>query len=306
MCEMLTDSPSPSACRPVPLVPTRYAAISVLPWPGVSAWPAPSAAAVISETRITIGVRSWRKIDGNSVPPTRTGHGSRIVDGRRRRGRGTRDRGRDGLRAGHRFRVGDGEGRELRAARRGTEDESGVGQRRRDQVGRVGRESMRHARVAHEAVDRSERDTGAVGHDLAPADPLGERSIGVADLDAGVGDRRRQHRFEGTDLAHRREAADTRRERQPRLERLEPQRRTPGRQVDRARDRPASSHPAGVDLVVGHRAVAVEVEALARLERGDLGLVDNDIEQHAIGFDANLGVVVDREVAEWMRRGDRR
>ncbi len=48
--------------------------MSVLPWPGVRAWPAPSAAAVRIETRSTTGERSVeRKIDGSSPPVTPPG-----------------------------------------------------------------------------------------------------------------------------------------------------------------------------------------------------------------------------------------
>ena len=74
VCDTLTDSPRPSACSGRPRVPTRYAAISVLPCPGVRACPAPSAAAVRSETSRTTGVRSAeRKIDGRSPVPTPPG-----------------------------------------------------------------------------------------------------------------------------------------------------------------------------------------------------------------------------------------
>ena len=54
------------------------------------------------------------------------------------------------------------------------------------------------------------------------------------------------------------------------------------------------------------RPVAVEVEALARLERGDLGLVDDDVEHHPRRLDADPRVVVDREVAERVRQRDGR
>ena len=74
VCDTLTDRPSPTACIGRPRVPTRYAAISVLPWPGVSACPAPSAIAVRTDNSNTIGVRvASRKIDGTSPPPTPPG-----------------------------------------------------------------------------------------------------------------------------------------------------------------------------------------------------------------------------------------
>ena len=74
VCDTLTDSPSPTAWSGRPRVPTRYAAISVLPCPGVRAWPAPRAAAVNNDTSRITGVRSAeRKIDGRSPVPTPPG-----------------------------------------------------------------------------------------------------------------------------------------------------------------------------------------------------------------------------------------
>ena len=72
MCEIATDKPNPTAWIGVPRDPTRYAAINVLPWPGVSAWPAPIRTALRSEPRRTSGVRSAvRKMLGSSpaTPP---------------------------------------------------------------------------------------------------------------------------------------------------------------------------------------------------------------------------------------------
>ncbi len=88
MCEIATDSPRPAAWSGVPRVPTRYAAISVLPWPGVSAWPAPNANAVTSERAMISGVRSTTlKIVGSSAatPPGTRGWvaGRQRVIGRR-------------------------------------------------------------------------------------------------------------------------------------------------------------------------------------------------------------------------------
>ena len=59
--------------------------------------------------------------------------------------------------------------------------------------------------------------------------------------------------------------------------------------------------------VVGHRRRSSSVSrSLAGLEGRDLRLVDDDVEEHPVRFDAQLGVVVDREVAERVRGDDRR
>ncbi len=60
-----------------------------------------------------------------------------------------------------------------------------------------------------------------------------------------------------------------------------------------------------IDLLVRYGPVGVKVERLTLLERGDLGLVDHDIEQDPRRLDPHLGVVIDREVAERMRGGER-
>ena len=74
MCDRATDSPSPTACNGRPWVPTRYAAIRVLPCPGVTACHAPSPAAVNTDRIRTSGVRSAvRKIDGSSPAVTPPG-----------------------------------------------------------------------------------------------------------------------------------------------------------------------------------------------------------------------------------------
>ena len=90
VCDTLTDSPSPTAWSGVPRVPTRYAAISVLPCPGVRAWPAPSAAAVSNDTSRTTGVRSvvaedrWQVAGPDAARHAGNGHWARD---RGRRGR---------------------------------------------------------------------------------------------------------------------------------------------------------------------------------------------------------------------------
>ncbi len=73
MCETLTAIPRPTAWRGVPRVPTRYAAMRVLPWPGVSAWPAPSAAAVRRASNARIGVAgALRRMSGIAPSPPGT------------------------------------------------------------------------------------------------------------------------------------------------------------------------------------------------------------------------------------------
>ena len=61
---------------------------------------------------------------------------------------------------------------------------------------------------------------------------------------------------------------------------------------------------AGIDLLGRHRGVAVEVEVEPLLERRDLGLVDHEVDEDAVGADPDRGVVVDREVAQRVRGGD--
>lgn len=53
----VTTPPSTRASVAVPLLPTRYAATSVLSWPGVSAWSAPSTAAATSNPTMASGDR---------------------------------------------------------------------------------------------------------------------------------------------------------------------------------------------------------------------------------------------------------
>ena len=61
-----------------------------------------------------------------------------------------------------------------------------------------------------------------------------------------------------------------------------------------------------VQLGIRDFAVLVRVERLARLERRDLGLVDDEVEGDPVGFDPEPRVVVDREVAERVGEHDRR
>ena len=106
--------------------------------------------------------------------------------------------------------------------------------------------------------------------------------------------------------AHRRQPARTRRERQP----GGLQRRHDGCSVGGQGQLGGNLRALGgsprrrlglVDL-----AVAIEVECGPCLERRDLGLVDDDIEQDSIDLDPDPGVVVDREVAERMRQHEGR
>src|SRR5215470_1867613 len=61
-------SPRISACRAVPREPTREAATTVLPWPGSSAWNAPSAAATRSAIATTLTVSSRVVIRSVNAP----------------------------------------------------------------------------------------------------------------------------------------------------------------------------------------------------------------------------------------------
>ena len=70
--------------------------------------------------------------------------------------------------------------------------------------------------------------------------------------------------------------------------------------------RSAGRHAASLQLGVGNFAILVRVERLPRLECRNLGLVNDEIEGDAVGFDPEPGVVVDREIAERMGQHDRR
>ena len=78
------------------------------------------------------------------------------------------------------------------------------------------------------------------------------------------------------------------------------------RQSQRRLETVAGGDPPGIGLLVGDLAVAIGVEVETRLEGRDLGLVDDDVEEDPVRLDADARVVVDREVAERMRRGQRR
>ena len=59
VCDTVTVSPSAAAWRAEPREPTRYAAMTVLPCPGETAWSAPRPAASRSEPMSASGVRSF-------------------------------------------------------------------------------------------------------------------------------------------------------------------------------------------------------------------------------------------------------
>ena len=167
VCDTATDRPSPTAWIGVPRVPTRYAAISVLPWPGVRAWPAPRANAVSErdeqDERGEVGRRG--RSSGSSPPPTPPGTAPAP------RHRAPASRRRDlGRRGGH-GRSPPGPVADV-AIERGRPDV----ERLADQVGRVAPSAAALGLVAgrpwvssdHAVADRD---------DLAPADPLGVRGV---------------------------------------------------------------------------------------------------------------------------------
>ena len=73
VCETVTLNPRATAWTAVPRVPTRYAPIRVLPWPGVIACPAPRAIAASNEPKSTIGERSRVWSRPAMSPPTPPG-----------------------------------------------------------------------------------------------------------------------------------------------------------------------------------------------------------------------------------------
>ena len=199
VCEKVTDSPSPAAWSGVPRVPTRYAAISVLPWPGVSAWPAPSAAAVRIEMSRTSGDRSAvRKIEGRSplvTPPGTPAAVAGTAVGRRPgpcRPRQSRRRWRGGRR--HLARPGSGDASAMSNA--GSVGPPGVAtiatdvsaERLGQQVRRIGGQPGRRVLGSERAVAAGQRHRRARDHDLAPAEPLAEGRVGVVDrVPAAIG-----------------------------------------------------------------------------------------------------------------------
>ena len=71
-----------------------------------------------------------------------------------------------------------------------------------------------------------------------------------------------------------------------------------------ATDRRAARLPRGRQLGCRQGAIRIGIERLPGLEGRDLGLVDDDVEQHPRRLDPDPRVVVDREVAERMRQCD--
>ena len=130
----------------------------------------------------------------------------------------------------------------------------------------------------------------AAHHDLAPAQPAGERV--VAELDGAlVVYPSREVELDPCEL----QAPLTRRE----------------------RDRPAGGQRQGDGVAVqhqmeppdGHAALATQHLGrgqIALLEGRDLGLVEDVVDAHVVARDRDLGEVVDGEVAQGMRRGGRR
>ncbi len=96
------------------------------------------------------------------------------------------------------------------------------------------------------------------------------------------------------------------REAQPGLDGPEGERRPGDAQGQRRCQGRAGGDPLRFGLGVRDRAVAVGVDPELLLERRDLGLVHDDVEEDAVRLDPDPGVVVDREVAQRMGEGDGR
>ena len=160
-------------------------------------------------------------------------------------------------------------------------------------------------RIGGAGLGRGQGHAGTGRDDLAPAEPVRERCIGEVDTVTG-----RERRIErGRELAHdahRVQATDAVREGEPCLVEGERAPRSVNGERQARLERRAGRRAPGVGFGVGDLAVAVGVEAEACLEGRDLRLVDHDVEQDPVGLDPNAGVVVDGEVAERMRRGERR
>ena len=225
--------------------------------------------------------------------------------GNGRQGTRALDRGGIGGCGFDRTRVGDGDRWELRPSGRHGDDHALVGEGVVEPISRVRLEPVRDAAVAQLALDRRDRHPRAFDHDLAPAEPPGVR--GVRELDVRA--RRNRCREAGLEDAHeteRRQAANARAELDAGGRQLRLHRRALDGEVQVVGQRSAGRHATRLQLGVRDLPVLVRVECLTRLERRDLGLVDDEIEGDAVGFDAQSRVVVDREIAERVGEHDRR
>ena len=197
--------------------------------------------------------------------PTRDG--SRRCDGARR-ARAPRRRGRQGRRRHRRpddrCRVRHIECREHRAASGRGSRGAASAKRRGDPLLGVAGEPIGQRRGRSSPV-RRERDARSLRDDLAPAGPFGERPVREPDVERLA---RRSSPIAAASerhLAHRRQAADPERERQAGTGQSRGQRRLVGR-GQRSGEGLAGGHATRVDLLVGQRRIAVEVEVEACLE----------------------------------------
>ena len=180
------------------------------------------------------------------------------------------------------------------------EGDGPVIERLAEQVRRVRRQTSRPGRRperrAVEGYPRSIRD------DLAPADPLRIGTVRERDRRGGRQGRRQSrgvralepHRGQAAGAGREGESGGADRQRHPVIG---------DTQVERPGQRRARGRLRDVRLGGGDGAVAIGVDGLLGLEGGDLGLVDDDVEGDAVRRDHDARVVVDREIAERMRRG---
>ena len=176
----------------------------------------------------------------------RTAVGAATGGRRRRRRRRWRGDGRHLARPRQRRRVGDVERRERRPAGRGDDRDRRVRERLGQQVRSDRRSAGPSVLVRSAPSTAGQRDAGAGHHDLAPAEPLGEGRVGVADPRAAARGPRAAR--EAAHDAHRRQPADPRRERQPGLGQGEVRRAPSTRRCQRRLERVAGGHPPGIGL----------------------------------------------------------
>ena len=260
------------------------------------------------DKRRQIGLAEDRR---NVAAPDPARHDGRLDRcGRVRTRRGRRRGGRDGrgsarFRRAHRLGIRHVKGREGRTADGRLDHERVVRQRGGDAVLGIRQQSAGQRLGAQVAVDRAQGHPGPGRDDLAPAEPLRVRTLGERDRHGRRPDLLTEPCLERAHLAHRRQATGAQRERQARFGEAEVERSAIDRQGDRPADLVAGCQATSLDLVVGHGPVPVQIEILTRLEGRDLGVIDHDVEQDPIDLDADLGVVIDREVAERMSAGGR-
>ena len=184
-----------------------------------------------------------------------------------------------------------------------------VGQRSGEEICRIGRQSRGGAGRAKFAIHCAQGHAVSHHDHLAPAQAVQPSRVGEGDSRRRVrGQLHGQHGLEDARQAQRRETTGPQREGEScLLQRQGKWRFTVHGQREPDREFAAAGLGAGPEFCIDYFTVIVQVDRLATLEGGDLGFVDDNVQQDTVGLDADAGVVVDGEVAQRMghRGGDR-